>query len=148
MTKCAAYLTPHPDNVELAKELDEARNISVQQLLPKDGSPARKFDALVVNLDGWGPDMRATLVDRFSRCPLPCPVFIHSYCLDGQGEALQVKGIILCRRLEPELFTQLAAAVTWEAPAIEQGGATGKPRTLALFYAPAWPVLEPAAPWG
>jgi hypothetical protein len=98
--------------LELPKELGEAGNISVQQLFPKDGSPAGKFDGLIVDLDDWGPDMRATLVDQITRCPLPCPIVLHSYDLDGQGDALQVKGVILCRRLEPELFRLLPAAAT------------------------------------
>ena len=126
MTKCAAYLTPHPDNVELALELGKARNISIEQIFPKDDFSAGNFDALIVDLDGWGSDMRANLVDQLTCGPLPCPVVVHSYDLDGQGEALQVRGVLLSRCLGPELFRLLARALAWAVRTAGQVAGNGK----------------------
>lgn len=106
-----AYMTTDPLNEEDAGQLAGAAGLTLHLQFPKDPAPDGQFDVLIYDLDHWDPERRAETVAALTREPLLHPVAVHSYQLrEQQITALRDNGVLVCRRLEPDVVVQLAQA--------------------------------------
>jgi hypothetical protein len=107
-----AYLTTDEVNLDLAQTLAERADVCLVPLAPRDALPDGACDAVLCDLDYLPAELReeilaAALAGRPGR-----PLALHGYNLDGQQTAaLRRNGVIVARRLEAGLFSQLRRAV-------------------------------------
>src|SRR6516225_9521366 len=114
MARLVFHLCIDPFENNLAQCCGEAAGLDVQTLFPKDGLFPTGADGLVVNLNylGLTPLERAEQVRRLHLALLPYPVAVSSYDLEPETvAALQAKGVLVCRRLDRDLFDRLAKAI-------------------------------------
>jgi hypothetical protein len=107
-----AYLSHDEVNLELAGQLADAAGVLLRPVFVRDAVPAVSFDAVLCDLDCLPPAERAGTLKALLAGPLTCPVGVHSYNLDWtEVQALQARGIAVCRRLYQGVVAHLVQAV-------------------------------------
>jgi hypothetical protein len=103
-----AYLTTDEVNQDLATQMAAECGVTLVPVTPQAPSPDGQFDAVVYDLDYLPPDQRQQILTDLSSHPVGRRVAVHSYRLaDEQTETLCDNGVLVYRRLEPELFLLL-----------------------------------------
>src|SRR5437764_786174 len=114
MPRNVFHLSTDPTNGRLGQRWGEAAGLHVQTLFPKEGLFPADADGLVIDLDHLGltPLERALFVRRLYLAVLPYPVALVSYDLEPEMiEALQVRGVLVFRRLDLAVLDRLARAI-------------------------------------
>jgi hypothetical protein len=103
-----AYLTLDEVNQNLAERLAADAGVGLEVLSFRDAAPAGQFDAVLYDLDFLPDDRRQQLLADLSAGRRVEPVAVHGYCLTGrQARALRRRGVLVARKLRPELFARL-----------------------------------------
>jgi hypothetical protein len=106
-----AYLTLDEVNRDLAGNLAGALGMGLDILSLRDAAPDGQFDAIVYDLDFLPRDDRERVLARLRARRATEPVAVHSYHLsDRHKSLLRRRGVIVARRLSPQLFALLQAA--------------------------------------
>jgi len=130
-----AFLTTDEVNVELARQCAAECGAHLQRILPKDGVPNGRFDAVCYDLDDAPPERRAEILRGLLSRPTTRPTAVHGYGLnEDQVGRLRRRGVVVAQHLEPKVFWTLLRAVdlglstvppddaadddTWIAPAL------------------------------
>jgi hypothetical protein len=106
-----AYLTTDEVNQDLATRLAVERGITVWPMCVRDGAADGEFNAVLYDWDYWPAEQRKELLAQWKAGPVSSPVAVHSYHLEEESEALVRNGVMVFRRLEPEVFQVLGRAV-------------------------------------
>jgi hypothetical protein len=107
-----AYWTIDEVNQDLAERLAAETGVHLDVLSFRDIFPAGLFDAVLYDLDFFPPDRRQVLLADLQAGRRTEPVAVHSYhLLARHALALRRQGVIVTRRLRPQVFNRLWAAV-------------------------------------
>jgi hypothetical protein len=107
-----AYLTLDEVCQDLAQRLAGAHGVELDVLSFRDAAPNGQFDAVLHDLDSLPADRREAILSDLLAGPAPGPVAVHSYNLRGsQIKALRTRGVLVTRRLNPQVFVLLRRAV-------------------------------------
>jgi hypothetical protein len=101
-------------NAELARGWCEELGLDLQVTDQRDELFPLESSAAVIDLDHLSLTVneRAELVERLSCVLPPYPVAIASYDLDARIiAAFRAHGVVVCRRIDPHLFHELAAVL-------------------------------------
>jgi hypothetical protein len=103
------YLTLDEVNLALANELAEECGAVLLAISPMD-APNGLIDATVYDLDHLPPEWRKQILGELLANTALTPLAVHSFNLDEEEtEALRNRGVVVLRRLERCLFTELLA---------------------------------------
>jgi hypothetical protein len=109
------HLCIDPVDNALAEKLGEQAGLEVQTLFPKEGIFPADAKGLIIRLDhiGLTPLERAQLLRRLETAMLPYPVILVTYeCPEPETlDALQERGVLVCKNLSEELFAQFARLI-------------------------------------
>jgi hypothetical protein len=105
------YLSVDEVNRDLVVQMAAACGATVRLLSPKAQDLDGDFGAVLYDLESVPPKQRAEIVAELLHAPLTRPVAVHSYKLDTEADLLRDKGIIVARRLEPNLFRALCRSL-------------------------------------
>jgi hypothetical protein len=106
------YLTTDELNGELAAQAGKACGADLAVALPRRNRAPDPSAATLYDLDHLGAEnSRAVLEDLLSGRS-PAPAAVHSYNLqDEEVAALHTRGVVVARRIEPELIQHLCRVV-------------------------------------
>jgi len=113
------YRSFDPLNSADAETLAREAGFECEVVEPRDRVPFGDQHPDVIDLDFWVLEPRELdqLIDTLSTTRFPAPVAVHGYCLsDEQAAALRRNGVLVYARLEPKVFSDLAALLP-KAPA-------------------------------
>jgi hypothetical protein len=103
-----AYLTTDEVNQDLALQLAAGCDAVLCPLSPGDMPWNGLFDAMIYDPDYLPPARWREVLAELLAEPSPGPVAVHGYNLDErEARALRQHGVLVHRRLEPELFRAL-----------------------------------------
>jgi hypothetical protein len=101
------YLTIDPVNLDLARQLAAPWGAALEQREPRD-PPTAPPDIALYDLDCLPDDLRQRTLAGLLARPVPSVVGVHSYNLnDAQVERLARNGVVVARRLDPDLLLLL-----------------------------------------
>jgi hypothetical protein len=122
-----AYLTTDEVNEALAMEMAQACGVALETLVPKEGPPDARYEAVLIDWDHWPPERRAEFLAGLCDGPPPWRVAVHGYSLeDGIAETLRARGVVMHRRLRPEVIRLLREATA--AAGASDASANGRDR--------------------
>jgi hypothetical protein len=112
-----AYISLDEVHRDLAASIARERNDTVVAFAP-GAEPDEGFDAVLHDLDYLSPAGRRQLLARLraSSASRPVPVGLHTYDPDDEVSALAARGVVVARRMGPDLFRSLAPS-RLDAPA-------------------------------
>ena len=105
-------------NADLARSFCEDHELIFQLADPRDAMFPTDADGIVFDLDYLAMDRidRVQFVRRLRTTVLPYPVAIVAYDLDaGEIDALSDRGVLVARRVSPQLFRELAQMIDSES---------------------------------
>jgi hypothetical protein len=106
-----AYLTHDEVNQVLARKLARKCGVKLDVYSIREAASACRCDAMICDLDFLPPGSRDLLVAELQRAQNG-PVAVHGYNLPArQRRMLRRRGVIVARRLRPDVFAWLRAAV-------------------------------------
>lgn len=118
-----AYLTTDEVNQELAVQMAEDCGVTLYLLSLHEAPPNGQFNAVLYDWDCLPLQWRREVLAELLLGRPPHSLALHSYSLDDKHvEALDVNGVAVFQRLEPEVFLTLCLK---EFPRREQGSHGG-----------------------
>lgn len=134
-----AYLTTDEVNEALALDMAHTCGVAFEPLVPKQGLPDARYDAVLIDWDHWPPEGRAAFLAELCDALPPWRVVIHGYYLeDGPAETLRARGVVVHRQLQPEVIRLLREAIT--AASSPDASADGRDRLDARDHPERPPV--------
>jgi hypothetical protein len=98
-------------NQDWAERLATQSGVELDPVSPRDLSQENS-DCLLVDLDSLPPDYGKTVLADLLARKQEGPAAVHSYRLRGRdARLLRRRGVIVSRRLEPEIFRRLRKAL-------------------------------------
>jgi hypothetical protein len=102
------YLTTDELNGELAARAGRAYGVDLDVAPPGPRRAPDPSAATLYDLDHLGPEDRRAVVDGLLSGHPPAPVAVHGYDLrDEEVAALHARGVVVARRIEPEVIRHL-----------------------------------------
>jgi hypothetical protein len=107
-----AYINTDEVNQAVSARMARQCGAVVRSLRREDPSPGGKYDAVLYNLDDVPRHRRDEILEELLRGPSTCPKAVHGYDLsDDQVVSLQLHGVAVAQRLQPELIRILCRTV-------------------------------------
>jgi hypothetical protein len=111
-----AYWTIDEVNQHLAERFAARTGVQIDVCSFRDADAARSFDAVLYDLDFFPMEQRRDLLAGLLAQQRIEPVVVHSYHLRSEeARALRRQGVIVVRRLRPNVFARLRALVSRQA---------------------------------
>jgi hypothetical protein len=111
------YLSTDEVNLDLAGRWAGPLGADVRTVAPADVPLDGHFDAILYDLDSLTPLVRLQVLAALLAGPTTRPTAVHSYDLDPQWErSLRLRGVVVARRLDPDLIRGLCRLALAEAP--------------------------------